>query len=143
MTTEPQSSQSDGRIAGGLTAVAAFCVLLILLSLFLLHVQPFIFLFVMLLGLISGILYSRRQYPTWKHIVKANQPGRNAKRSVTIGIGSFLLYFLFAFIMGLLNEPLKNIFSSIVLGLSCGITTGCLIWAIGLYVNSDKTGSTS
>jgi hypothetical protein len=143
MAIEPQSSQSDGRIAGGLTALAVFCVLLILLSLFLIRVQPFIFLFVMTLGLISGILYYRRQYPTWKHIVKANQPWRNAKRSAIIFIGSFLLYWLFAFIIGLLNEPLKNIFSSIVIGLSCGITTGCLIWAIGLYVNSDKSKSPS
>ena len=44
MAAEPQSSQSEGRIARGLIALAAICVLLVLFSLFLLRVQPFIFL---------------------------------------------------------------------------------------------------
>ncbi len=117
-------------------------ILLALASLLLLGAQPFLFIVVMALGMIVGMLRSRRRYPVWLPLVMANSSRQEVKWYVGFGLFVGSLFLLFSpIIANHLTEPLKTMFMSVLLGALTGYLVGYHLWPVGLYANRNRAKS--
>jgi hypothetical protein len=111
---------------------------LVLVSLFLLGDQPYLFLLILTLGIIAGLLHARGRYPVWQRVLKTGPPRQAAKWYV--GCGYFLGFLLLLYapvIANYLVEPLKTIFVSVLLGVPSGYLVGYHLWLAGLYARRN------
>jgi hypothetical protein len=136
MAIEQQQVQGEKRIAFVLAGMLCYCIVVVVFFLFIVSIQPFIFLTVLMVGLIAGIVHARSKYLAWQHAVKVNPFRQMTGRYAGIPA---LCSLLFIVIMSLLANPWKYIFAGIVFGALAGYLLGHFLWFIGLYVNREKT----
>jgi hypothetical protein len=133
------STQRTKYIALQAGSLCCFSVFLVLVSLLAAGVQPLIFLAATALGLIVGMTFSRRRYPTWVFVLQTDLLQHKTPWYVGVGyLLGFLLMLLSPIIMNHLAEPWNIIFASIVFGALFGFLTGYYLWFVGLYINRDK-----
>ncbi len=139
---EPSPIRNEKQKVFQTATLLCFFIFLFLVLLLYSVVQPFIFLVVMALGMIVGMIRSRRRYSTWQHVRKMNSLRRETKWYVGCSLLFGSLFLLVApMIANRLAEPLNTIFTSALIGALGGYFTGYSLWFVALYASRNKAES--
>ena len=138
MTTEQSSTRNEKDVV--VLVIVLFCssVLFIPLCLFVLNVQPFLYLLLLTLGGVAGLVFAWRRRPAWSWVMRTTGAHQHPYRYT----GFYLLFGLaFTIVLARLDEPMKSIFVSAVLGPLSGYLVGYFFWLIVLYLRRNKVKS--
>ena len=138
MATEQSSTRNEKDVVVLLTLLFCSSVLFISLCLFVLNVQPFLFLLLLSMGSVVGLVFARRRCPTWSRVLRPTGAYQHPYRYT----GFYFLFGLaFTIVLARLAEPMKRIFVSAVLGPLSGFLVGYFFWLIALFLRRNKTRS--